>query len=130
MGELIPLTPKSKPMGRSRKAPVMIDSDVEMRDAQESSPSTSDDSDSDSESSIDDGQIKDVEMPDAFPETSKSHQPPKPNASRHSQSNFTEPTKPTPAKPPQDSAGSPKKVKKSQEFGTEGFHKGDQQYMC
>ena len=60
MGELIPLGTKA--VVGSKNAPVMIESDVEMKDGDGSSEDES------NESSLEDGEIKDVEMPDAVPD--------------------------------------------------------------
>ena len=57
VGELIPLGQKNQ--GSMKKTPIVIDVDVEMKDADE-----------DSDDSLEEGEIKDVEMTDAYPETS------------------------------------------------------------
>lgn len=87
VGELIPLG-KSK-VKEKKKSWVKVDSDIEMRNADSSEDSSSSSSDeSDSESSDEEGEIHDVEMPDAVldipkvkphkPATSSNHTSSKP----------------------------------------------------
>jgi hypothetical protein len=65
MGELIPVGRKAS---GTKRNPVKIDSDVEMRDAGDSSDSSSESDSSSDSSSTEDGEITDVEMTDAPPE--------------------------------------------------------------